>query len=175
NAPEKTVAEVCAALNETAPVLPAVTLEPGEVLLWSRQTDVRSGRVKLVPSKLERRRHICKYAEGELPPECSFYFKGLDGKLNLRAQNLLLFLQLADGVDDATWLHHLRQGDYSQWFRECIKDDNLAEEAKQIEGDTELSPRASRAAFRSLIERHYTLLAKPPLPMPGTDAAPTRQ
>src|SRR5262245_11433333 len=75
NAPDKTVAAFCAALNETAPVLPAVTLEPGEVLLWSRQTDVRSGRVKLVPSKLERRRHICKYAEGELPPECSFYFK----------------------------------------------------------------------------------------------------
>ena len=36
---------------------------------------------------------------------------------------------MADGVDDETWLHHLRAGDYSRWFREGIKDDALADEA----------------------------------------------
>src|SRR5207253_10359260 len=98
-----------------------------------------------------------------------------DGKLNLRAQNLILFLQIADGVDDETWTYHLRQGDYSRWLRERIKDDVIAAEAGAIEANKDLSPRESRAEFRALIERHYTLPASPPLPMPGTDAAPTRQ
>jgi hypothetical protein len=44
--------------------------------------------------------------------------------LNLRAQNLTLFLQLVDGIDDATWLHHLRRGDYSRWFRDVIRDED---------------------------------------------------
>src|SRR5439155_16267971 len=174
-APDKTVAEFCAALKEAPPALADTTLASGETLLWSRRPDLASGKVKLVPSKLERRRHIRKYAEGELPPERSFYFRGPDGKLNLRAQNLILFLQIADGVDDETWLHHLRQGDYSRWLRERIKDEAVAEGAAAIEARSELSPRESRAAFRTLIEQHYTLPASPPLPMPGTDAAPTRQ
>jgi hypothetical protein len=28
----------------------------------------------------------------------------------------MIFLQIADGIDDATWEHHLRAGDYSAWF-----------------------------------------------------------
>ena len=38
-------------------------------------------------------------------------------------------MQIADGVDDDTWLYHLRAGDYSLWFHEGIKDDALAEQA----------------------------------------------
>ena len=37
--------------------------------------------------------------------------------MNLRAQNLMIFLQIAEGIDDRTWEHHLRKGDYSEWFR----------------------------------------------------------
>jgi hypothetical protein len=70
----------------------------------------------------ERRRHQRKYAFGELGPDRSFWFRGPENKLNLRAQNLTVFLQLADGVDDGTWLHHLRRGDYSRWIGESVKD-----------------------------------------------------
>jgi hypothetical protein len=31
-------------------------------------------------------------------------------------QNLKTFLQLAEGVDDETWMLDLRNGDYSAWF-----------------------------------------------------------
>jgi hypothetical protein len=41
--------------------------------------------------------------------------RGPENALNLRAQNLMIFLQLADGVDDRTWQHHLHAGDYSRW------------------------------------------------------------
>src|SRR5205085_6351368 len=131
-------------------------------------------RLRIAPSRTERRRHSRKYAEGELPPERSFYFHGPEGKLNLRAQNLILFLQMAEGVDDDTWMHHLRRGDYSRWFREAIKDDTLAAEAERVEGMADVSPRQSRALIKETVEQHYTLPGSTPLPMPGTDAASRR-
>ena len=82
-----------------------------------------------------------------------------DGKLNLKAQNLFTFLQLADGVDDATWEHHRGQGDFSKWAREEIKDERLAEELAKVESDKKASPKDTRAAVRAAIETRYTLPA----------------
>jgi HAD superfamily hydrolase (TIGR01484 family) len=170
-APEKTIAEFLSAIQAPASTPLRIDLKPGEVCLWSR-SDGPTGPVQMERSKGERRRHVRKYAEGELPPDRSFYFQGPEKKLNLRAQNLVLFMQIAEGVDDATWLHHLQRGDYSQWFRQRIKDETLADEAAAIEKRKDLSPADSRAAVRTLIEKYYTLPAAPPLPMPGTDAEP---
>ena len=95
----------------------------------------------------DRTRHRRKYAEGELPPDRSFYFRGPGDRLNLRAQNLLLFAQLADGVDDETWLHHLRLGHYSRWIRDCIKDRQLADEVRAIEGRRKLRPQVADGSY----------------------------
>jgi hypothetical protein len=134
-------------------------LGPGQALVWSRDDVPRPVRVRTIPSGIEHRRHNRKYAEGELPPDRSFYFRGPAGKLNLRAQNLFVFLQMADGVDDETWQHHLRRGDYSRWFAEGIKDEALAGEAQRIEAMADESPGRSRALMRAAIEREYTLPA----------------
>ncbi len=198
-APAEVFREFCDAVGEAAPAVPGAALEPGEVLLWERAAPTsperqrRDGpvagapglygeraargqpvRVRIAPGKTERRRHSRKYAEGELPPERSFYFTGADRKLNLRAQNLFLFGQMAEGVDDATWDHHLAAGDYSRWFRAGIKDQALADEAAAVERTPGLTARESRRLIREAIERHYTLPASAPLPIPGTDAAPRR-
>ena len=172
DSPEKTIDLFCKAMKEMPPAMEHVELESGEVLLWRRDRNELPIVVKLEPGKLERQRHIRKYAEGELPPDRSFYFRGPEGKLNLRAQNLMLFLQLADGVDDDTWLHHLRQGDYSTWFRERIKNDELAAEVIAIEKEA-LPAKESREAIRAAVLKHYTLPTTTPLPIPDTDAAPT--
>jgi hypothetical protein len=58
----------------------------------------------------------------------AFIFGAPRELLNLRAQNLALFVQIAEGVDDSTWLHHLRAGDYSRWLKDKIKDGELADE-----------------------------------------------
>jgi hypothetical protein len=79
------------------------------------------------------RRHVRKYTEGELPPDRSFFFRGPTGSLNLRAANLTRFVELAEGVDEATWLHHLQQRDYSTWLRDMIKDPELAGEIASFE------------------------------------------
>jgi hypothetical protein len=77
----------------------------------------------------------------------------------LRAQNLVLFMQVADYVDDATRLYHLRQGDYSRWFREVIKDEELAGDAAAIEAQMDPDPAETRAQIRTPIEQRYTLAA----------------
>ena len=48
-------------------------------------------------------RHHRKYGFGELGYR-NFYFRGPDKRLNLKAQNLAMFCQIAEGVDDAIWL-----------------------------------------------------------------------
>jgi len=131
-----------------------------QVLLWERQSE--GGPVCLTPRlpKQIHRRHTRKYAQGELGPDKSFYFKGPDDALNLRAENLQTFLKLADGVDDATWTFHREQGEYSQWLKDAIKDDELAGIAATIEKDSSLDPKASRLRFREEIEKRYTAPAR---------------
>ena len=52
----------------------------------------------------------------------SFYFRGPGDRHNLKAQNLVIFSQIAEGINEETWLFHLYRGDYSRWFREAVKD-----------------------------------------------------
>jgi HAD superfamily hydrolase (TIGR01484 family) len=173
NTPDETIVQFCEAVKAKPPKLAAKALEAGEVLLWSREKGTAPQRVRVTPSRTERHRHTRKYAEGELPPDRSFYFRGPEGKLNLRAQNLMLFLQMADGVDDETWEHHLREGDYSRWFHEGIKDEALASEAAAVEKRTGITAAESRKLIRVAVERRYTQPASAPLPMPGTNAERT--
>src|SRR6185369_10541642 len=100
-----------------------ITVHPGQVaapVLAAVEGVVE--RIRTIPSHSERRRHVRKYSAGDLTEEQSFYFRGPEGKLKIRAQNLALFLQLGEGVDEETWLHHFRLGEYSAWFRRRIKD-----------------------------------------------------
>lgn len=169
--PGETFAELASVTGQTPPSLGGLLRASEEVVAWLRE----SGEVVAVrpaPSQVERRRHIRKYAEGELPPERSFYFRGPEGKLNLRAQNLILFMQTADGVDDPTWDHHLKNGDVATWFQRAIKDGELAEEARAIAEQNDLTPAQSRGRIRAAIEKRYTLPASSFLPMPGTNAKP---
>jgi hydroxymethylpyrimidine pyrophosphatase-like HAD family hydrolase len=137
-------------------------LEPGTALLWKKTVDASPLLVTLEPSRTERRRHLRKYAEGELPEDRSFYFRGPQGKLKLRARNLILFMDLADGVDEETWLFHLRRGDVSQWLRSAIKDEELAERVAELERDEGIDADTARARVRELIEALYTLPATGP-------------
>jgi haloacid dehalogenase-like hydrolase/Helicase HerA, central domain len=127
-----------------------VELKEGEVVVWCNG---KAEPLKLLPGKAQHRRHRHKYAAGDLAGD-AFVFRGPEGKLKLRAQNLSIFLQMAEGVDEETWLHHLRQRDFSKWFRSVIKDDALAAEAEQIE---RRGGRESRERIRDAVEKRYTI------------------
>jgi hydroxymethylpyrimidine pyrophosphatase-like HAD family hydrolase len=157
--PDETLRNFAQAAKASLPDTPLQDLEAGEALLWFRRMDSPPFRLSIEKSTTERRRHRRKYAEGELPPDRSFYFRGPEGKLNLRAQNLILFTQLGEGVDDDTWLHHLRTHDYSEWMRRCVKDAALADQVLAVEEDPEISAEDSRRRIKEAVEEHYTLPA----------------
>jgi hypothetical protein len=150
--------ELAKACESDVPEVGADDLEPRHALLWN-VGDPAPVHLKIAPSKTERRRHTRKYAEGELPPDRSFYFRGREKKLNLRARNLIQFLQLAEGIDDDTWTYHLQLGGYSAWLRNAIKDDALADIVSAVEQDRTLSPADSRERVTKAIEQQYTLPA----------------
>ncbi|MDR2877364.1 MAG: HAD family hydrolase [Chromatiales bacterium] len=153
---EQTLEELSAAFGR--PVRPAPRPSPAkqglEMLVWFCRESEDAIRVRIEPPEAERRRHRRKYADGDLR-EKSFYFRGPQDRLKLRAQNLTLFLQIAEGVDADTWLHHLRQGDYSRWIRTAIKDEILADQIQTIE-QAGLPAGESLARVQAAVERLYT-------------------
>jgi hydroxymethylpyrimidine pyrophosphatase-like HAD family hydrolase len=156
--PEAAIGPFAAATGRRLELPADRSLQAGQALVWFDGATPTMQRVTLQRTRSDHRRHSRKYAEGELSDDRSFYFVGPAGQLKLRAQNLMVFLQIGDGVDDATWLHHLKRHDYSSWIDSEIKDPELAAEVRAIEGtlsDTALSRRAVRAA----VERLYTLPA----------------
>ena len=146
------------AVKEAAPQSTARVprLERGKAALWFRNDSNKVTTFDVAPPKATTKRHRRKYAAGDLAPEKSFYFRGREGKLNLRAQNLNVFAQLAEGIDDETWLHHLRSGDVATWFREMIGDDDLA----RIAGDAQnAGADESRKTVVEEIHKRYTASA----------------
>jgi hydroxymethylpyrimidine pyrophosphatase-like HAD family hydrolase len=132
------------------------SLPAGRAVVWHVACGDRQVEIAVVPPKGEHLRHVRKYAVGELARDKSFYFRGPENESNLRAQNLEMFCQLAEGVDEVTWRHHLAAGDYSHWLRESIKDDELADEVAAVEATAGDDAGDARGKIRAAIEKRYT-------------------
>jgi hydroxymethylpyrimidine pyrophosphatase-like HAD family hydrolase len=154
--PEETIRHFSNAVGVTPPVYSPLPSRPGEVFVWLLGGPHGPLAVRVQPPASEIRRHKRKYAEGKLGIDSSFFFRGVTGKLNLRAHNLNMFIQIAEGLDDETWLHHLRHGDYSRWIREAIKDEALAREVHEIEKNGKNGLHKTRSAVIQAIKRRYS-------------------
>lgn len=130
--------------------------ERGSVVAWFTGRGEAPFALQPLPGRVERIRHRRKYAEGDLR-WCSFYFRGPDCRNNLRAQNLSVFCQIAEGIDEETWMYHLRRGDYSRWLRQSVRDEILARETERIERNADLAPWQTRKLITDLIHERYTL------------------
>jgi hydroxymethylpyrimidine pyrophosphatase-like HAD family hydrolase/energy-coupling factor transporter ATP-binding protein EcfA2 len=142
--------------EESAPGESGPEARSGEIMVWQLPESNRPEKITLEPAKIELRRHKRKYAAGELGEDKSFYFRGPEGKLNIRAHNLNLFAQIAEGVDEETWSYHLKRHDYSAWLREAMKDDAVADEIAVVEGNANLPSAETRARILETIRKHYT-------------------
>lgn len=157
--------EVIKSLCKGAGIKPPAKMSPPKdkrVLFWRPGEDKKPRLVKVIEPKQSLKRHSRKYAEGTLDEKGSFYFRGPGNKMKLRAQNLMIFQQIAEGIDDKTWVHHLRKGDYSDWFRNQIRDKKLAAETREAEKDEGLSPKESRKIVLDAVRKRYTAPATAP-------------
>ena len=160
----ETIATIADVVERPVPPIDGAPSD-GEGFGWFVRREAQDERGEVVRFRTARptgdkQRHRRKYAEGELSDVKSFWFRGPDDRLNLRAQNLGLFVQLGEGVDDDTWLYHLRQGDYSRWIRDSISDPDLASIVAGVEEDAEATAADSRRRIRDAIDRRYTAPAR---------------
>ena len=116
----------------------------------------RPQRFRVAPRRSEHRRHVRKYARGDLEDRL-FYFRGPQDRLNLRAYNVHAFSEMARGVDLETWSYHFQRGDYSRWFQRRVKDTDTAARIAEIEARAdELGAEQSREQVLRLVDARYT-------------------
>ncbi|HEU5404202.1 MAG TPA: HAD family hydrolase [Terriglobales bacterium] len=154
--PRDTLKQMADAIGQTLEWPKGLSHQTGKVVVWFPHRGEPPFSMDAAIGRAERLRHRRKYAEGDMRYQ-SFYFRGARGRQNLKAQNLIVFSQIADGVDEETWLFHLHRGDYSRWFREAVKDKYLADQVERIEQRQDLQPPETRQLIRTLIEARYTL------------------
>lgn len=156
HSPEHTLAKFAQVTDRPLMWPDGLAYHPNRIIAWFLLEGQAPFALYPEAGRAERLRHRRKYAEGDLRWH-SFYFRGPDGRHNLMAQNLAVFCQIAQGIDELTWLYHLRRGDYSSWFRHAIKDEHLAAETERVERRVDLSPWQTRELIRELVHARYTL------------------
>ena len=152
----QTLASFATALDTPAPSCIPV-LARDEVLVWAPRSGLPPRAMRREAPHQGHFRHTGKYAVGDVGEQRSFYFRGPHNDLNLRAQNLADFIRILDEIDEATWKHHLRSGDYSAWFRNVLLDDTLASMAAAVEQDEDLDFDESRRRIHEAICSRYSI------------------
>ena len=124
-----------------------------ELCVWDRDSGHPPYKVHFrLPRQLQQR-HKKKYAQGDMGDN-SFVFTGRENQLHLRANNLIFFTHIAEGIDADTWSFHLQRNDYVNWFRNTIHDEELArtgEEAVEMK-----DPAAGKKHILEFIAKKYT-------------------
>ncbi|MEZ5587331.1 MAG: HAD family hydrolase [Sedimenticolaceae bacterium] len=154
--PERTLRGFCHAMERNLVWPDGLRAVRDQAIAWYPHREDPVQPMRILAPRRDRVRHRRKYAEGDMRYH-SFYFRGPEKRHNLKAHNLNIFAQIAEGIDDETWLFHLRRGDYSRWFRDAVKDPYLADQAERIEQRVNLQPEETRNLIRRLIETRYTL------------------
>lgn len=154
--PGKTMHEFAAASGRAPVDCPSDHDERRHVLCWHARSSEPAFSMSVMPGRAERIRHHRKYMEGDVRYN-SFYFRGPTNKHNLKAQNLNVFCQIAQGIGDETWMYHLRRNDYSRWMRDVIKNRDLAAAVEDVERRSDLGPGETRALVCAAVEARYTL------------------
>lgn len=126
---EKSLSQYCKITNISMPknINP---IELGQVYIYDIDNSNNSFVVNYTQPQKIQERHKRKYAFGEMGDN-NFVFTGENNKLSLKANNLAMFVHIAQGIDDDTWLYHLKRNDYIDWFSAFLHDDELAEVAAE--------------------------------------------
>ena len=130
------------------------TLQKGEACIYDLEAkNTKPFVIKVNEPQQMQQRHKRKYATGDMGDN-SFIFTGKAGKLKLKANNLVMFAHIAEGIDDATWKFHLHNGDYTNWFKDTVHDDELAGISEEAE--KEKIAEESKKKILAYINQKYT-------------------
>jgi len=130
-------------------------LPKGEAWVWQPDTHPQPYTIEAKDPVHVTKRHKRKYTTGVMEYN-SFFFRGPENKLNLKAYNINVFAQLAEGVDEKTWLYHLKKNDYSGWFKNALHDPTLAGLIYEVE-QTNDNAESSKQAILKFIKETYTV------------------
>ncbi|HVW61701.1 MAG TPA: HAD-IIB family hydrolase [Puia sp.] len=129
------------------------SLSENEITVWDRDSSPSAYKARFnLPVQLQQR-HKKKYAQGDMSYN-SFIFTGPGNKMHLKANNLMLFAHIAEGIDAETWLFHLHRKDFSRWFRDSVHDEELAKAGEEAERISDME--ASKKHILSYITTKYT-------------------
>ena len=105
----------------------------GEAILTSVHDGGRVTRVSIAQRLTNHVRHHHKYTDADLAPERGFHFRAYHGPTGAVATNLRQFLTEIKRCDPAVIRHHARNGDFSRWVSDVLRDPVLADCMRHIE------------------------------------------
>ncbi len=108
--PQETLQEVANALGRHLRWPEGLSYKKGHAVAWFPRRDEAPFSMTIQRGRTERIRHHRKYAAGDMRLD-SFYFTGPGKRHNLKAHDLVIFSQIADGIDEETWLYHLHSNE----------------------------------------------------------------
>jgi HAD superfamily hydrolase (TIGR01484 family) len=121
--------------------------------LWNLHDDQNVVLLDQVRPDQKHHRHSGKYVAGDVGAWHAFHFPGLGQS----ASNLTDFLSLAERLEASALRRHMSAGDFSNWFREVIRDDVLANKTHLIESTSTLAPGKALKQIADLVQSRYHL------------------
>jgi hypothetical protein len=97
-----------------------------------------------------------------VPDENAFYFyKMLHYYLDVRAKNLAEFFEKLKTIDADSITFHISRGDFREWFRTTLGDDDLARQVSSLgEKDARSSGEELRANLANMVQARLTSLVR---------------
>jgi HAD superfamily hydrolase (TIGR01484 family) len=152
------IAALASAHGLPRPVMPEHA--HGEALYWTADRPAEACVIVPGVPRQQHHRHKGKYAIGDVGDTHAFIFRDGSGRALGRARNLGDFLSLMNASRDADWDRHLRSGDFTAWFTDVIRDEELGRCAMVLAGDPRVSASESRALIGASICERYAIPAK---------------
>ncbi|KFE51286.1 HAD-IIB family hydrolase [Pseudomonas syringae] len=140
-------------IQRRCPDFPERSPGPEYACLW----DLHDGAEVVLLNQLspvqKHHRHSGKYVAGDVGAWHAFRFSALCQS----ASNLTEFLSLSTRLEDTALRGYMNAGDFSNWFREVIRDDVLANKTHQVETDATLAPKEALKQISQLVQSRYHL------------------
>jgi HAD superfamily hydrolase (TIGR01484 family) len=140
-------------LERRCPEFPERMPGPEYACLWNLQDDKEVLLLDQVRPAQKHHRHSGKYVAGNVGTWHAFRFPSLGQS----ASNLKEFLSLSEQLGEPALRVHMQAGDFSNWLREVIRDDVLANQTHGIETDKTLTPCAALEEIARMVQSRYHL------------------